>query len=827
MKKQINGIINMVNRDNVPFCAKALFRLNLIRARAILVKIMMRAQLASPDLSPVFACLISVIGSRLPQVTELLVARLIAQLKAAYAHQDRVLCFATARFIAHLFNQQVVTDLLLLEFLTTCMVDPSDGSIELAVVTLRDCAVLLSEKSPRALEHVFQRLREVLHDGDLSRRVQVMIEDLIVMRREKFANANVLDPRLDLLEEEDIITHLASLADEDLPELHYEYNAFQYDANYDENERQYETIKRDILGAEADPPVNGPPAVVDTGDKSVSKSQGDAVVPVATKHDWKTTSEFVEKGRLKVTDMTETELVDFRRSVYLTIGSGLSYEEWAHKLVNLMRKHPGRELELCEMIVESCSQEKTYLRSYGLLGQRFCLLNRVYVGKYEELFATHYATIHKFDTRKIRNMANLYASLFAADSLPWGTFQLVRIVQKETTTSSRIFLKYLFQEISSTLGHSRTKERFAKASAQGFMDGVLPTSNFDDAKFAINFFTNIGLGFVTQPLRDMLKTIPKITTGDAAGGPSGADDDIASSQESSSLSSSSLSSSSLSESSGIENTASGRHRLASGSKRTADDSSLEESERPAKTRRGSSRRAGSEDGGAGSLDRCVIPGTWRGYERSGYDHADGRHRGGRSSFRSMSPSIREGKRFDDGGRLRLSRREDRREESRSARRRSERARFRHAGRQYDDSDVESADYDGDRRRQRFQRREGYRSDRKRRGTRGERSRSGKRRDGSVSGSGEDRSGFGRREFSGEESGGRYGGGRRSGSSGRRFERRSAGRRRREFDDRSSDDRLELRSRSASPERRFDGSDFEDDGYGRRRGRSGSVSVPRH
>lgn len=571
MKKSINGVVNRLNADNVSYCAKALLRVNLVRARGVLVKTLLRSQLASPDLSSVFACLVAVIGSRLPQVTELLVARLIAQWRAAYANQDRVLCFATARFTAHLFNQQVVTDLLVLELLATCMVEPNDGSTELAVVTVRECISQLSEKAPSALNSILEKLRRLLQDGKLSKRVQVLITDLIALRREKSTTVSILDPRLDLLDDEDIITHLATLEDVELqqPDLLYETNNFQFDPHFDENERVYESIKRDILGAEADESTPISDNENANSDQPQTSSGNNASVTADdTTH------------RVKVMDMTESQLVEFRRTVYLTIGSGLSYDEWAHKLVNLMRSNPGRESELCHMIVDCCAQEKTFIRAYGLLGQRFCLLNRTYVLKFEESFATHYATIHRFDARKIRNMACFYASLFASDALPWSTMQLIRIVEKETTASSRIFLKILFQEIASTLGKSETKAHFSTGIANGDLNGVFPSDNAENARFSVSFFTSIKLGYLVDDLKEKLNTFPvQIQAPDGDG-------DASSSLSSSSLSSSSLSSSSLSESSGLENSQAllplGNE---GGSKRTHEESSVERSDRPIKSRR--------------------------------------------------------------------------------------------------------------------------------------------------------------------------------------------------------------------------------------------------
>ena len=43
------------------------------------------------------------------------------------------------------------------------------------------------------------------------------------------------------------------------------------------------------------------------------------------------------------------------------------------------------------MIIECCSQERTFLRFYGLLGQRFCNLNQIYQGFFDECFAQQVA----------------------------------------------------------------------------------------------------------------------------------------------------------------------------------------------------------------------------------------------------------------------------------------------------------------------------------------------------------------------------------------------------------------------------------------------------
>ena len=75
---------------------------------------------------------------------------------------------------------------------------------------------------------------------------------------------------------------------------------------------------------------------------------------------------------VKIGDLTEQDLVNLRRTIYLTIMSSLDFEECAHKLMRLDLA-PGQEIEIVNMLLECCMQERTYVKMFGLLAERFCL----------------------------------------------------------------------------------------------------------------------------------------------------------------------------------------------------------------------------------------------------------------------------------------------------------------------------------------------------------------------------------------------------------------------------------------------------------------------
>ena len=74
-------------------------------------------------------------------------------------------------------------------------------------------------------------------------------------------------------------------------------------------------------------------------------------------------------------------MTKLRRTIYLVIMSSVDFEECCHKLLKLQLR-PGQEIELCTMVLESCTQDRTYLPYYGHIAQRLCLLNPTYCELY-------------------------------------------------------------------------------------------------------------------------------------------------------------------------------------------------------------------------------------------------------------------------------------------------------------------------------------------------------------------------------------------------------------------------------------------------------------
>ena len=128
--------------------------------------------------------------------------------------RSQIVCQATASFIAHLVNQSVAHEIVALQMLVLMLEQPTDDSVEIAVGFMREVGAFLAENSPKANNGVFERFRAVLHEGAIDKRVQYMIEVLFQVRRDKFKDNPIIPEGLDLVEEDEQITHRIALDDE-------------------------------------------------------------------------------------------------------------------------------------------------------------------------------------------------------------------------------------------------------------------------------------------------------------------------------------------------------------------------------------------------------------------------------------------------------------------------------------------------------------------------------------------------------------------------------------------------------------------------------------
>lgn len=68
----------------------------------------------------------------------------------------------------------------------------------------------------------------------------------------------------------------------------------------------------------------------------------------------------------------------------------------------------------------------------------------------------------------------------------------------------------LLQELSDHLGIQSLNERLSEHGMQDSFESIFPKDSLKNIRFAINFFTSIGLGELTENLRRYLKNVPRL-----------------------------------------------------------------------------------------------------------------------------------------------------------------------------------------------------------------------------------------------------------------------------------------------------------------------------
>ncbi len=77
----------------------------------------------------------------------------------------------------------------------------------------------------------------------------------------------------------------------------------------------------------------------------------------------------------------------------------------------------------------------------------------------QEIFINSYNTVHRLDTNRIRNVAKFFAHLLYVQAVSWNVLSVIKLNEDNTTSSGRVFIKILFQELCELMGLQKLRER--------------------------------------------------------------------------------------------------------------------------------------------------------------------------------------------------------------------------------------------------------------------------------------------------------------------------------------------------------------------------------
>jgi pre-mRNA-splicing factor CWC22 len=88
---------------------------------------------------------------------------------------------------------------------------------------------------------------------------------------------------------------------------------------------------------------------------------------------------------------------------------------------------------------------------------------------------------------------------------------MIKVDEDDTTSSSRIFVKIMMQEVTESMGLPTQRLRLLSVNVsrnpeiKGPGTGMFTLDNSKNTWFSINYFTSIGLGALTEEMREHLK----------------------------------------------------------------------------------------------------------------------------------------------------------------------------------------------------------------------------------------------------------------------------------------------------------------------------------
>ncbi len=148
LRKSINGIINKVNTLNIQNITIELLNENLLRGKGLLARGIIKAQMASPNFTHVYAALLAVVNTKLPEIVSVVIRRVVSQFQKAFKRNNKLVCMATTRMLAHLINQQVLNDFVGIQLLYVLLERPTEDSVEIACEFMKQAGQVMTDLTP-------------------------------------------------------------------------------------------------------------------------------------------------------------------------------------------------------------------------------------------------------------------------------------------------------------------------------------------------------------------------------------------------------------------------------------------------------------------------------------------------------------------------------------------------------------------------------------------------------------------------------------------------------------------------------------------------------
>ncbi|XP_022168911.1 pre-mRNA-splicing factor CWC22 homolog [Myzus persicae] len=476
LRTSIESTVQKLNPGNIRYTCTKLFELNIIRGKGLLCRAIMGAQSNSLQFTHIYATLVSFINCEFPNIVELLLVRCVCLFTNAYKKcEEENKHVPPVIFIAHLVDNNVVKDWLVLDILKVLIKTPNLNAISMVDKIMKICGKKLNSNPHNKLDlkNIFDTLQNISEDEQIDKSVQCLAKVILLTK----INYSEDEPEFYLVNPNKQFSHSLHLNHNYSPQ--YELDFFVYDLDFKSNEIIYKTYAKQIL-------------------KLKSK------VYYFANNDIDEMADDEDDCEAETNMLSAIDNVSIKKTISLLVNLKLPPSEIAHELMQF-KSIPSEELELCIEYVECCFENSAvYNKIFGDIIQSFCQINPSIVDSIELIFKRCTPVIHLGNPNKLQNLAKFFAQLLCSDSISWKVFSAVYLTEYEVTYSGRAYLKALFNELISLMGRDDLKKRILDPSLQRSFSGLFPLNNRDNYRLCVHFFSDIGLYDVVVGYKESL-----------------------------------------------------------------------------------------------------------------------------------------------------------------------------------------------------------------------------------------------------------------------------------------------------------------------------------
>ncbi|CAB4256149.1 similar to Saccharomyces cerevisiae YGR278W CWC22 Spliceosome-associated protein that is required for pre-mRNA splicing [Maudiozyma barnettii] len=481
IRKHITDVMeNLHNRDALE-TYRRIFDVNIVTGKDILINTILTGKYDPRRL----ALLASSINIDYTEFGQSLIDECVRRFIFYFKNVKYYECFRMMALLSQLYNYDAVHMVVILYALQSMSEEientkdkgRQEASMSLICRTLMNCGKKLLDSSEKIHNQLVDQLRQLLQDNRyLSSRTIYDIEQVLEVRQKQYTDV----PEQELLEkpfgiEDDWSAHAVLVfIDPDFLSKppNFKLGEFSATKRHDQDvetfNKIHETVERRIMKVE-----------------ELRNEETETVV---------------------VHNMTDSEATDFKKKIYLTLKSSLSGDEAAHKLLK-MRIPDSDKHCVADILERSMIQEATYSKFYGLVTEKLLGAHRIWKNAFLITFRNRLDTLDDLEPNGLRNSGKFWGHLLSTDLLGFEVFNDIKMTEAGSTAQLRIFVKFLFQEIVFEIGINELSARLNEGYIQPYLKGMFPKEDPDDMRYAINYFTAINLGVLTESMRRELQIL--------------------------------------------------------------------------------------------------------------------------------------------------------------------------------------------------------------------------------------------------------------------------------------------------------------------------------